>query len=135
MDKEQQPDASSREDVHAAKAKQMEETQKLHPETDMKLGSNWWQPGTDLSFDVKGQLDDATNQKFNAILQKILSGSLEPDEVGKALEEAEGCLAGHPDLVERFNTIFKAVNVEMLAAMVNMKSQSAESCAPASEQK
>lgn len=53
MDKEQQPDASSREDVHAAKAKQMEETQKLHPETDMKLGSNWWQPGTDLSSDVK----------------------------------------------------------------------------------
>lgn len=46
-------DDLTRDEAHAAQTAHLEQVQKEHPETDLKLETNWMKPATDFNFDVK----------------------------------------------------------------------------------
>jgi hypothetical protein len=55
---------------------------------------------------LQGRLPADTQEKLNACFQRMIDQKYAPEAVDSSLDEARGYLAGHEDLLERFDNIF-----------------------------
>ncbi|KIM98325.1 hypothetical protein OIDMADRAFT_20057 [Oidiodendron maius Zn] len=100
----------------AAMAKRVEDVQKQNPDGDLKVETQWWVPSVTLGVDLQEGLDKETNNKWKACGRKAMERKFTPDAMAEARSEVKTILAGHPDILERVETlIFK--NEEVWASM------------------
>lgn len=76
-----------------------------------------------FNFACQEKLDKPTADKMDTILMKLFAKDVELGAEEKVIQEARECLEGHPDLLERFDTIFKSAGSEMWATVEMMRQQ------------
>ncbi|KAK5659146.1 hypothetical protein OQA88_1236 [Cercophora sp. LCS_1] len=95
----------TREEKLAFMAKHVEEVKKQHPEWDTKSEEQWWAPSVHYGYDLKEALDKETHGKLNAAILKMQKSTFDPDVIAQVRAETQTILAGHPELLERTNTM------------------------------
>ncbi|CAG9949522.1 unnamed protein product [Clonostachys rosea f. rosea IK726] len=89
------PPNLSREERMAFMANHVEAIQKLNPEADMKLDTNWWKASVNLSSDIDEFLDAETKKKVNETTMKMFQPGAGLDTAKAVREELKDLLVGH----------------------------------------
>ncbi|CAG9953545.1 unnamed protein product [Clonostachys rosea f. rosea IK726] len=92
------PPNLSREERMAFMANHVEAIQKLNPEADMKLDTNWWKASVNLSSDIDEFLDAETKKKVNETTMKMFQPGAGLDTAKAVREELKDLLVGHENI-------------------------------------
>ncbi|CAH0054690.1 unnamed protein product [Clonostachys solani] len=92
------PPNLSREERLAYMANHVEAIQKLNPEADMKLDTDWWKASVNLSSDIDESLDAETKRKVNETTMKMFQPGAGLDTTKEVREELKELLVDHEDI-------------------------------------
>ncbi|CAG9981983.1 unnamed protein product [Clonostachys byssicola] len=124
------PPNLSREERMAFMANHVEAIQKLNPETDMKLETNWWKASINLGSDIDSSvltrgpqefLNAETKKRVNETTMKMFQPGAGLDTAKAVREELKELLVGHENIYESLEASLFANEKSLLQAQELIK--------------